>query len=185
VAGLGTAPEEFVREWERLGGPPATPGMRQGVFATQEVTIPSRVAGRLRLPTDADRSLLRDWADQFFAESGATSSGKDEIGSRIDAGLLVVWEVDGVVVSMAATTVAQGAVARIGLVYTPPEHRRRGYASACVAQLTARELATPGLTCMLYTDLANPTSNGIYRALGYHHIGDGLELRFDRSESPL
>lgn len=73
---------------------------------------------------------------------------------------------------MAAVTVAQGGVSRVQLVYTPPENRKRGYASACVASLTARELATPGRTCMLNTDLANPTSNGIYQAIGYRRVGE-------------
>ena len=178
VAGLDTTSQHFATEWTRLGGPQGAPGMRQGVYATSEVSIPPGIPGRLRLATEADGPLLRDWADQFFAEAGATSSGRDEVGPRIDAGLLVVWEVGGAAVSMAVTSVAQGGVSRVSLVYTPADRRRRGFASACVASLTARELATPGRTCMLFTDLANPTSNHIYQAVGYRHVGDGLELRF-------
>lgn len=60
---------------------------------------------------------------------------------------------------------------------TPPRHRRQGYASACVARLTAHALAHPGRTCMLYADLANPTSNGIYQAIGYRRVGDAVDLR--------
>jgi uncharacterized protein len=58
-------------------------------------------------------------------------------------------------------------------------HSKRGYASACVASLTARELVLPGRTCMLNTDLANPTSNGIYQSIGYYRVGQAQELRFD------
>jgi predicted GNAT family acetyltransferase len=79
---------------------------------------------------------------------------------------------------MAAVSAAQGGVSRVGLVYTLPENRKQGFASACVASLTAQELATPGRTCMLYTDLANPTSNGIYQAVGYRRVGDAVELTF-------
>jgi predicted GNAT family acetyltransferase len=150
-----------------------------GLYAAEAVNIPPGIPGRLRLANNGDASALRGWANQFFAESGATASRSDEIGPRIEAGLLVVWEVDGAVVSMAATTVAQGGVSRVHLVYTPAEYRRRGFASACVATLTARELATPGRTCMLYTDLANPTSNGIYQRVGYRRIGDAVQLGFD------
>jgi ribosomal protein S18 acetylase RimI-like enzyme len=178
VTGLGTAPQEFATEWSRLGGPGVTPGMRQGLYAADEVTIPFGVAGRLRAATDGEASLLRGWADQFNAEAGVTSNGKDQVGPRIDAGLLFVWEVDDAVVSMAAVTAAEGGVSRVQLVYTPPESRNRGFASACVAALTARELATPGRTCMLYTDLANPTSNGIYQAVGYRRVGDAVQLDF-------
>jgi predicted GNAT family acetyltransferase len=55
-------------------------------------------------------------------------------------------------------------------VYTPPEHRGRGYASACVAALSAHVLATDADTCILFTQLANPTSNAIYRAIGYEPV---------------
>jgi predicted GNAT family acetyltransferase len=182
VAGPDNSPQEFATEWSRLGGPQATPVMGQGLYAANAVSIPSGIPGRLRLATDDDAPLLRGWADQFWAEAGARSSGDDEVGPRIAAGLLFVWEVDGAVVSMVAVTVAQGGVSRVGLVYTPAENRKRGFASVCVASLTARELTTPGRTCMLYTDLANPTSNSIYQAVGYRRVGDAVELRF---ETPL
>ncbi len=136
------------------------------------------IPGRLRPATDGDAPLLRVWAEQFFAEAGATPSGRDEIGPRIEAGRLAVWEMDGAPVSMASVTPAQGGVSRVALVYTPPQQRKRGFASACVASLTARELAVPGRTCMLFTDLANPTSNRIYRAVGYRSVGDAVDLRF-------
>ena len=179
VAGLDNSPQEFADEWSQLGGPQATPAMGQGLYVANAVSIPSGIAGRLRLATDNDASLLRDWSDRFWAEAGARPSGHDEVGPRIAAGLLFVWEVDGAVVSMAAVTVAQDGVSRVGLVFTPAENRKRGFASVCVASLTARELATPGRTCMLYTDLANPTSNSIYQQVGYRRVGDAVELSFE------
>jgi hypothetical protein len=178
VTGLGTAPQEFAAQWSRLGGPQAAPAMAQGLYAADEVMIPAAVHGRLRPATRQDASLLRAWADDFVAEAGVTPSAGDRVGPRIDAGLLFVWQVGAAVVSMAAVTLARGGVSRVSLVYTPPDNRMRGFASACVAALTARELATPGRTCMLYTDLANPTSNGIYQAIGYRRMGDAAELRF-------
>jgi GNAT superfamily N-acetyltransferase len=179
VAGLDSSPQEFATEWSRIGGPQATQAMGQGLYVADAVSIPAGIPGRLRLATDSDAPLLRGWADQFWAEAGARASGKDEVGPRIASGLLFVWEVDGAVVSMAAVTVAQGGVSRVGLVYTPAENRRRGFASVCVASLTARELTTAGRTCMLYTDLANPTSNRIYQAVGYRRVADAVELRFE------
>lgn len=179
VTGLDTSPQEFAAEWSRLGGPQATLAMGLGLYVADAVGIPSGIPGRLRLATDGDAPLLRGWADQFWAESGAQSGGDYAVGAHIAAELLFVWEVDGAVVSMAAVTVAQGGVSRVGLVYTPPGNRKRGFASACVASLTARELAIPGRTCMLYADLANPKSNSIYQAVGYRRVGDAVELRFE------
>jgi ribosomal protein S18 acetylase RimI-like enzyme len=179
VAGLGLAPAEFAAEWSRLGGPPASPAMHLGVYAAETVALPAGVTGRLRPSTEADTPLLRRWVDGFVRESGATPSGQDQVGPMVRAGRMFVWEVDGVVVSMAAISAAEGGVSRVQYVYTPAQERNHGYASACVAALTARELATPGRTCMLYTDLANPTSNGIYQAVGYRRVGEAVDLRFD------
>jgi predicted GNAT family acetyltransferase len=66
-------------------------------------------------------------------------------------------------------------VARVGPVYTPPGWRRRGYGAA-VAATAARSGLRSGVTeIVLYTDLANPTSNSIYRAIGFRPHHDGQE----------
>ena len=54
----------------------------------------------------------------------------------------------------------------------PPERRRHGYASACVAALSERLLSEGRRFCFLYTDLANPTSNAIYQKIGYQPVCD-------------
>lgn len=178
VAGLGTAPSEFAAEWSRLGGPVSTPRMEMGVYAAGDVILPIGIAGRLRAATHDDGALLRRWVGEFVAEAGLAPSAQDPVEPRIDAGLLFVWEVNGAAVSMAAVTVAEGGVSRVQYVYTPAEIRNHGYASACVAALTDRELAHPGRSCMLFTDLTNPTSNRIYEAVGYRRLGDAVELSF-------
>jgi predicted GNAT family acetyltransferase len=77
--------------------------------------------------------------------------------------------------------VAKGATrhgTRVGYVYTPPERRRRGYASALVAQVSQRMLSDGFRFCVLYTDLSNPTSNAIYARLGYEPIADVVDVTF-------
>ena len=81
-------------------------------------------------------------------------------------------------VAMAGVFDAVAGVARIGPVYTPPDRRGRGYASALVAEVSDAVL-TRGQRCILYTDLENPTSNAIYRALGYRAVAEALKYRFD------
>jgi predicted GNAT family acetyltransferase len=86
---------------------------------------------------------------------------------------------------MAAAAPHAGDVSRLYLVYTPPELRGRGYASACVATLTAREQATtPGYRCMLYTDLANAATNRLYQAIGYRRVGTMASVRFETAPTP-
>jgi predicted GNAT family acetyltransferase len=64
-------------------------------------------------------------------------------------------------------------------VYTPPHRRRRGYAGSAVAAASRRALAGGATTCMLFTDLANPTSNKIYAEVGYRRAGDWEEHAFE------
>ena len=65
-------------------------------------------------------------------------------------------------------------------MYTPPELRGRGYASAVTAELSAELLAEGRSYCFLYTDLANPTSNRIYQTIGYEFVCDSAEYAFER-----
>ncbi len=73
-----------------------------------------------------------------------------------------------------ANAVSFGAQ-RIGPVYTPPEHRGHGYASAAVAEISRRFLAAGSRPC-LFTDQANPVSNRIYQAIGYRPVVDMINL---------
>jgi predicted GNAT family acetyltransferase len=82
-------------------------------------------------------------------------------------------------VSSARRTADVGGIVRVGFVYTPPHLRRRGYASACVAAASEAILRGGAVACMLYADLANPTSNAIYQRLGYRPVSDAAEYRFD------
>ena len=93
-----------------------------------------------------------------------------------DAGV-VLWE-DERTVSLAAFGNPTPNGIRIGPVYTPPEHRRHGYASALVAELSARLLAERRF-CFLFTDLANPTANRIYEQIGYRRVCEAAEIVFD------
>ena len=49
--------------------------------------------------------------------------------------------------------------------------------AACVEQMS-RVLTDRGLRCVLFTDLANPTSNAIYRRIGYEVAAEILGYDF-------
>ncbi len=66
---------------------------------------------------------------------------------------------------------------RIGPVYTPPADRRQGYASALVAAASQTLLDQGRRFCLLFTDLANPTSNHVYQAIGYEPVTDVDQYR--------
>jgi hypothetical protein len=71
---------------------------------------------------------------------------------------------------------------RIGPVYTPPEHRGKGYASNLVATQSQWLLDSGRRFCFLYTDLANPISNSIYQRIGYRQVAESAEYSFNHPE---
>ena len=91
----------------------------------------------------------------------------------------------GDVVSIAGWGGATPNGIRIGPVYTPPELRRHGYATALTADLSqslldGRLFDGGRRFCFLYTDLANPTSNAIYERIGYVRAAESAEILFER-----
>jgi hypothetical protein len=66
-------------------------------------------------------------------------------------------------------------------VYTPPELRGRGYATALTAELSQRLLDQGRRFCFLFTDLTNPTSNAIYERIGYVRVAESAMVAFDRA----
>ncbi|MEZ0578560.1 GNAT family N-acetyltransferase [Nocardioides sp. MH1] len=146
--------------------------------------VPARpVPGRLRPAYDVEADLVLDWFRRFHVDAdeqaGHTGHGHrdegisiEDIRLRIDGGTVWMWadDADRPVHLTAANPPAFG-VARVGPVYTPKEHRGRGYASAAVAEVS-RLFRDSGSRVILFTDQANPTSNRIYLALGFEPVVD-------------
>jgi predicted GNAT family acetyltransferase len=132
--------------------------------------------------TKGDRDLALRWWDGFVADSHVIDGGPETRASNVDfriaQGHLFLWQDEGRPVSMVAMNPAVAGVIRIGPVYTPDEARRRGYASSAVAAISRLGLDAGAHTCMLYTDLANPTSNKIYADVGYRRFAEWEERVF-------
>lgn len=101
--------------------------------------------------------------------------GQRYIVDRMDTGGQWVWEVEGEVVSCAATRSPAYGFARIGPVYTPPAQRGRGYAAGVTAAVS-QAILDQGATPCLFTDLSNPTSNGVYQRIGFVPVEDTVNL---------
>jgi len=172
VLGPTAVAERFVSLW----GVPGERRVAQRAHRAKSVTRPEGVQGRMRDYEDTDRELILGWLDEFVAEAlpdGSPESAESALQSRVadpDGGF-VIWE-DGEPVSFAGYGSPTPNGIRVGPVYTPPDLRRRGYATALTADLTKRLLEGGRRFCFLFTDLANPTSNNIYYAVGYRPVTD-------------
>ncbi len=163
------------------------------LFECTDVVWPAMPPGRLRPAYAEEAELCLEWFQGFLAAARDQAGGKgaavevsrhtvEEMERRIADGSVWLWESApahgasaGEVVHLSAVSGPTFGVARIGPVYTPVEHRGRGYAAAAVALLTQRVLDSGARVC-LFTDQANPVSNRIYQALGYRAVADTGEV---------
>lgn len=167
----------FAGRWAERLKVPVSPVEGQRLYELRELRVPSRVPGRLRPAGDSDVDLVVCWARGFENDTGSVVPAAAVMRERIAGGLIGIWDDDGPV-AMAGYTIPIGGVSRIGHVYTPPERRRRGYAAACTAAMSQLAFENGADRCVLYTQLSNPTSNAIYRRLGYEPVTDQIRYRF-------
>ncbi|MCL2703501.1 MAG: GNAT family N-acetyltransferase [Defluviitaleaceae bacterium] len=139
--------------------------------------------GTLRLARESDMSFLPYWAEGFmydcFGDPLIVKNVAEDYRYHISNNRLYILEDNGTPVSMAKASREMQNVCGVGLVYTPPYFRGKGYASSCVAGASRKILGRGFTKCVLYTDLANPTSNSIYQKIGYNPICDSIEIKFE------
>lgn len=178
IGGLREPVEAFRDAWARLRGSRAQTVMESGAFDLPvRPTLPFAVSGHYRRATPDDVMLVDRWAQDFVDATSHVAVKVPSLAGRVADGRVGLWVDGGQPVSMAYASPANGGVTRISSVWTPSSLRRRGYASGVVAALSADRMDA-GETCFLFTDLANPTSNKIYQAIGYRRIGDHLTVEF-------
>jgi predicted GNAT family acetyltransferase len=188
VTGPTAEAARFAERWSALTGQPARLEIAERTYRLERVIPPSRPSGRWRFVEAGDRATIARWLVAFheeavpdspaFADPLATAdrwvSGLSRIG--------YAWEDDGEMVALLGAGGPTPNGIRIGPVYTPPDRRRRGYASALTAAAAQDQLDRGRRFVFLFTDLANPTSNHIYQAVGFEPICDVDQYRFEPGE---
>ncbi|WP_157749480.1 GNAT family N-acetyltransferase [Jatrophihabitans sp. GAS493] len=167
----------LIEQLGRLIGRPST-RIDERLFRLDDLASPS-VDGLPRRATREDRELLLSWYAAFGIDAGFP--GLDAAASTdlvLRTGCVWLWcDATGRPVSMAGRRPVAHGSARIGPVYTPDDCRGHGYGSAVTAAATA-EILELGAVPVLFTDLANPTSNAVYQRLGYRPVADRLNLTY-------
>lgn len=184
VNGEISAATAFAGAWALRHGLAYRPERRNRLFRLGDLGTPVDVSGHLRAATPDDVDLIHAWTSDFHREAAGDERVPARAASvtKIDRGLAWLWidAVDGIEqpVSYTGGAVPVRGVHRIGPVYTPPAFRGRGYASACVAQVSHLKRASGAIEICLFTDQANPTSNKIYQAIGFVPVADTVNLGF-------
>ena len=174
VLGPAAQARAFAEAWALLRNVDCKPGRQQRIYELRQVQWPEPVAaGKLRLANRTDHDLVTRWLVEFTSEAGIGPPNVPSfVENHITNKTLFLWEDEGEPRTSALYAGKTPHGVRIGFVYTPPGARRRGYASACVAAVSQRALDSGNAFCCLYTDLSNPTSNDIYRRIGYTPVCD-------------
>lgn len=127
-------------------------------------------------PTMMDQDLLFEWMRDYDIEALGYEDGPalyEHINQRIDRmkdGTILALVHDGKPVALAGCNAKVADMNQIGPVWTPPEHRGKGYARAIVALLLEQEKRVGISHSILFTN--NPAAEKAYRALGYERINE-------------
>ena len=142
--------------------------------------------GRAKLADPGDVPAVARFLQEFWAAIerdqplDATMTAQRIAAARIAEGVFWLWmdEADEPV-SVAGTTPIIAGTGRIGPVFTPAPLRGRGYAGA-VTTAAGRALLDHGADqVLLFTDLANATSNALYQRVGYRPVSDRMRIALE------
>ncbi|WP_327416400.1 GNAT family N-acetyltransferase [Streptomyces sp. NBC_01233] len=172
----------FAEAWQRHTGAIPTVHERERLYRLGTLTPPEPIPeGRGRVAGEQDCKQLMLWHREFVTDIGGTPSADNSswADTRIAHERVTLWETpDGTPVSMAGRTPMVAGQIRVAPVYTPAHLRGRGYAGAVTVEVSRAALAAGAAEVLLFADLANPTSNGLYQRIGYRPICDFVVYDF-------
>lgn len=177
--------EIFSALWEKYTGKKSKLGMNQKIFKIDKVSIPDNVPGILRNAKSNELDLISNWFNEFSQEAMLPYERKslekirDHAETLIKNKLYYVWENEGSPVAMAYTGRPTLNSLGISAVYSPMEHRKKGYASALVSTLSQKIINSGKKFCVLFSNAENLTSNKIYQRMGYVEVSLVKHFIFD------
>lgn len=177
VNGPAPAVDAFAKRWTNLRDATATISTNLRLFELTSLSQPKQPSGSARVASFKDRTIIFEWLRAFRTEAVPHDPipSDEDLFKSIDAGTaekqFFVWEDQGNIVCLVGSRRETPTESWIAPVYTPHELRGRGYGAALTAFVSERILAS-GKKGMLFTDLANPVSNGIYQKIGYKPVAD-------------
>jgi RimJ/RimL family protein N-acetyltransferase len=172
-------PAEVARAFASAWGVPATVRRREWLYRLRTLTPPPLPPGRAVAATTERLDLLVAWMAAFLGEIGEPpDSARRQVDNRLAHGGLTLWEHDRAPVSLAGLSLPVAGTVRVGPVYTPPEHRGRGFGAAVTAAVSRAALDNGAAEVVLFVDAANPISSRLYRRLGFEPVQERLFLAF-------
>ncbi|MES2803240.1 MAG: GNAT family N-acetyltransferase [Bdellovibrionota bacterium] len=185
VVGPVAPAELFAKTWSGVTEKKCKIGMAQKIYQLNRVITPRPVAGSVSVCDVKYQDLITQWVYEFSLESlpheaNSIERAREFAVNKIPKGEVLIWcDESGNPVSMNSVGRPTKHGISVSAVYTPKALRQRGYASALVAGTSQLMLNNGKSFCVLYTDLANPTSNKIYQNIGYEEIATSVHYIFE------
>jgi predicted GNAT family acetyltransferase len=141
------------------------------VYELRILCEPERPQGRARRAEPEELPIVTRFLDEFFREVALPHSPDPALLARriMDRRAALVWDHDGPV-SLACWARHTLTGTAIAPVYTPPQARNRGYASAVTAELCRELLASGRRFVCLHAERHNAASNHVYQSLGFRAV---------------
>ena len=176
----------FGARWCALAGARADVHMQLRLHRLDAVRELEYAPGVLRAAQPSDLTLAARWWQAFCAEASVPAPPPGRVPA-LEQGRLFLWEPGPgrAPAAMAAWSRPTRRGCSVGGVYTPPEERGQGCATALVAALSRHLLGEGRTFCTLFTDRANPVSNRIYARIGYRALADHVRVGFAPHSSAL
>ena len=176
VTGMEDDVEAFAECWRQQNGSAGTARTGWRWYALDRAITPEKmVSGKLRLAQPSDRDLVRHWAAEFTDEIGTPVDVGAFFERRMETSSLYLWE-DGAPRTIVAVSGVTPNTIRLSGVFTDPEFRRKGYATATVAAISRLMLDSGHRICLLFTEITDPSANRLYRRIGYEPIFDKISI---------
>lgn len=185
IVGPSSSVTRFAKSWSERKAVPARLAMGQKVYELREVLPLQLPQGEFREALEAEAPKVASWLQAFCEECLPKREHLNEEQAQTAAVRSIarqdvfVWCVDDKPVAMALASRSTKNGRTISGVYTPPQDRGRGYATAVVSRLSQRILEQGKSFCSLYTDADNPTSNSIYQKIGYQEVAESTHILFE------
>jgi len=181
VNGISDASDCFARSWERYTSAAASLETRQRAYTLRELKPQQKPLGKLIRAQPEDAILVLEWLLAMIAETGSANQSAwtiTEVSMLIKDGNACLWRVGEEQAAMAFFNRPTRRSVAISGVYTDPEKRGRGFATALVAAMCGQGLAGGREFVTLFTDAENPVSNAVYQRVGFYPVCDYHQFRF-------
>ncbi|MCK5074559.1 MAG: hypothetical protein KAQ98_14100 [Bacteriovoracaceae bacterium] len=177
----------FSSKWGSLTNSDIKLIMNEGVYLLEKVIFPVGVKGNLKLAMKEDLEIVSQLYMKFIEEvlpndPSDVNDVKESVKRGIGNKYYYLWIVEDIPVALVGGGGFADKFAKIAPVYTVLEHRKNGYGSAAVAELSKQFLCDGNPFCCLFTDLSNNNSNSVYQSIGYKRVGTLKQNKFIKRE---